>query len=316
MATETSQKLFDWKSLITPAMNLGMQALGDKIAPGADLQSVQNSNANTQANLAENQRQFNIQNQMAQQRMGQSNQIRQTMMPGMYTTLGFSPEQGQKMAADYAARAATPPPAPGGMQMPGNFGAYQPPQQQQGPGLGAKIGGAAINIGTSMIPGLLTKILGGAAPAVAGAVGAGAGAGAGAAAGAAGAGAGAGGGATGGILGGLGATGVGAIAAGAIGAAILAKKLIGQGRKQANKLTGEGGLQYNFNEGLREIVAAQQAGQIDQAQRDDLVRQMYAQLQQDGARFAQGGNNQAKVVDQMLRHYQTNPVTASSLRGF
>lgn len=285
-----SQKLFDWSSLITPAVNLGMKALGDKVAPGADLQSVQNQERNQQ-----------FQNQLTLQKMAQANQIRQSMMPGMYTTLGFSPDQGKQMAANY------------GQNMPAmNFGAggsgssYGMPTAPKAPGLGAKIGGAALGIGTSMLPGILGKLLGGAAPAVAGAAGAGAaGAGAGGAA-AAGGGAG---------LFGLGAATIPVVGGAIAGAALLANKLIGRGRKQANKLTGEGGLQYNFNEGLREIVAAQQSGQIDQAQRDQLVRQMYEQLKQDGAQFAQGGSKQALVVDQMLRHYLENPVTAGSLRG-
>lgn len=291
---ETSQKLFDWSSLITPAMNLGMRAIGDKIAPSADLQSVQNSNANSQAQLAESQRQFNAQHGMAQQKMAQSNQIRQSMMPGMYTTLGFSPEQGRQMAQQYAARAAAPSPVLGGGYGGGQqLGTYAPSNSMQPgrPGLGAQIGKGALGIGMGLAPGLIQGALAGVGP--------------GSATGMAGA------------LGGLGATGAATLGIGAAvgGAALLAKKLIGQGRKQADKLTGPGGMQHNFNEGLREIVAAQQAGQINQQERDQLVRQMYAQLQQDGAQFAQGGKNQAKVVDQMLRHYLENPVTASSLRG-
>lgn len=139
---------FDWKSLIDPAVALGFKAVGDKVAPGADLQNAQNS----RANLAENQRQFNIQNQLAQQRLGQSNQIRQNIMPGMYTQLGFTPQQGQRMTQDYAAKYPAQPAGSsasfgGGTATPN----YSPALQPKAPGLGSQIGKTALGLGTSAL---------------------------------------------------------------------------------------------------------------------------------------------------------------------
>lgn len=148
---------FDWRSLLTPAITLGVKAIGDKLAPSADLQAVQNNNTNARANLAEQQRQFNIQNQLAQQKLGQSNMIRQSIMPGMYTQLGFSPEQGQKMTADYAAKFPVQPSnppvtAPGTMPgIPGGDLALQP----KAPGLGSQIGKGAVGVGLGLAPGLI-----------------------------------------------------------------------------------------------------------------------------------------------------------------
>ena len=133
----------------------------------------------------------------------------------------------------------------------------------------------------------------------------------------------------GGLLGGLGKVGteigtlggllplaagipvLGGIAAGAM----LLPKLFGQGRRQADKLTGEGGLQYNFNKGLADIVSLEQSGQITHEQRNELMKAAYIQLLQDAQSFASQGSNQAKVVDQMRRSYLTNPVTAEALQG-
>src|SRR5262249_30214671 len=56
------------------------------------------------------------------------------------------------------------------------------------------------------------------------------------------------------------------IAAGAVGAGLLAKKFIGQGRKQADKLTGEGGAQNDFNNYMKEIDARHAAGQMTDEQ--------------------------------------------------
>lgn len=129
---------FDWTSLINPAAALGAKALGDKIAPGADLQSVQNN---------QQQNQFN--NQMALQRLGQSTQIRKSMMPGMYTALGFAPEEGQRMAASYGTQTPT---TPGGLT--GGGGSYTPGSAQQQPGGGSTLGTLGkVGLGALSIPG-------------------------------------------------------------------------------------------------------------------------------------------------------------------
>lgn len=120
---------FDWASLITPAASLGAKALGDKVAPSADLQQVRNQQENQQ-----------FQNQLTQQKMAQSNQIRQMMMPGMFTNLGFSPQQGQQMAQRYGQTANAPVGGSGGNYGYTSGGAQ--PQQSGGSGLGtaAKVG--------------------------------------------------------------------------------------------------------------------------------------------------------------------------------
>lgn len=142
---------FDWSSLINPAVSLGSKVLGDKLAPSTEQQSVNNS----KASLAEQQRQFNIQNQMAQQKMAQSNQIRGSIMPGMYTNLGFSPQQGSQMRDQYM-RASAPQSTPGGSSYGYTPGAANAPGT---PGLGSKIGKTAAGIGLSLAPGLIKGAL-------------------------------------------------------------------------------------------------------------------------------------------------------------
>jgi hypothetical protein len=272
---------FDWRSLIPQAVALGSKALGDKLAPGADLQNAQTNRMNSQ----EQARQFDINQRMKQAQMNQSNQIRQNLMPGMYTNLGYDPGTAKKMAAQYGTLTTR-----GGQGGAGMLGqspyAPQGGAQPQGPGLGAKFANAGLGLAPTIVGGLMK---GGAAGA-----------------------------------GGLGSSivpfltnpwtvGIGA----GIAAVALAKKLIGRGRKQANKLTDPGGMQYQFNQDLAEITAAQDSGEITQQEREGLIRQLYAQLQQDANQFAGGGDKQRLVTDQMRTHYtRDNPVTNSALRGY
>lgn len=158
---------FDWSSLINPAVSLGSKVLGDKLAPSTEQQSVNNS----KAGLAEQQRQFNIQNQMAQQKTAQSNQIRGSIMPGMYTNLGFSPQQGSQMRDQYM-RTAAPQSTPGGSSYGYAPGAANAPGT---PGLGSKIGKTAAGIGLGMAPSIISGAMAGIGPGtatgIAGAIG-------------------------------------------------------------------------------------------------------------------------------------------------
>lgn len=152
---------FDWKSLITPAVTLGMKAVGDKVAPDPSLK-----NANTSAQALQNteaQNQFNNQqtqfgDQLQLQKIADAKQIRQNILPGMYTNLGYSPAQGRTMATQPSA------PAPGQVSAPGVSTAPTLPMQgapggSGSPGLGSKIGGAALGIGTSVAPSVIGGLL-------------------------------------------------------------------------------------------------------------------------------------------------------------
>jgi len=99
----------------------------------------------------------------------------------------------------------------------------------------------------------------------------------------------------GGAIGGLGATTLG-IGAGAVGAALLAKHFIGQGRKAANKLTGEGGLQRGFNDTLHEISQMD----IPEEQKWQHYREAYDALVPQALEFAKKGSNEFKVASQMF----------------
>lgn len=129
--------LYDWGSLIPDAFALGGKIVGDKLAPSPDLQSVQNT---------EKQNAFN--NQITLAKMGNANALRSFALPGMFTTLGYSPEQGQSMAQNYSAQAAKMPASQG------YGGAYS---GGGGGGLGSKIGKTALGVGMNFAP----KILGG-----------------------------------------------------------------------------------------------------------------------------------------------------------
>ena len=85
---------FDWKSLITPAVALGSKAVGDIVAPSADLIAAKASAQNSKTS-----------NAIALAKMADANKIRQTAMPSLYTNLGYSPSQDQAMAGDYGATA-------------------------------------------------------------------------------------------------------------------------------------------------------------------------------------------------------------------
>ena len=113
------------------------------------------------------------------------------------------------------------------------------------------------------------------------------------------------------VLAGLNAIPVaGQIAAGVGGLGLLASKAFGRGRRQADKLTGEGGLATNFDAALAEAHRAP----LNEQQRAEAIRYLYNKLQQDSAAFAGQGSQQAKVVQQMLDGYRTNPATLGALR--
>lgn len=154
---------FDWRTLIPQAVALGSRAIGDRVAPGADIQNVQQR----QRELQEQQRQFNIQQQMRQQQMGNANQIRSNLMPGMYTALGYNPADARKMAGDYMAMANRPvnlgAPSGGGTYSPG--GAVQQPSA---PGQGG-VGRTVASIGLGMAPAIAGALMKGGAGAAGGA---------------------------------------------------------------------------------------------------------------------------------------------------
>jgi hypothetical protein len=135
---------FDWKSLITPAVALGSKAVGDIVAPDAATQ-----NAQTNAQTAK------VSNEIALAKMANANKIRQSIMPGMYTNLGYSPAQGQAMASDYGTTAGQGMGfTPGGSEsLPG------------APGLGSKIAKGALNTGLGLAPTIVGGLMHGGAAA-------------------------------------------------------------------------------------------------------------------------------------------------------
>lgn len=159
---------------------MGLGALGNKLAPTPEQQGVNNRNANdqaslaeqqrqSQASLAEQQRQFNLLQQMSLQKMGNSNFIRQSMMPGLYTNLGMSPEKAQNMTAQYTTKSTpapsltsgvstTPSPGLGAAPAGGSSYGYTPgaAMQPKTPGLGATAGKAALGVGLGLAPGLIS----------------------------------------------------------------------------------------------------------------------------------------------------------------
>jgi hypothetical protein len=90
----------------------------------------------------------------------------------------------------------------------------------------------------------------------------------------------------------LAAVGIGA----GVGAALLAKHFVGQGRRAANVLTGEGGLQHSFEQALNEIDSMQ----VDDNTKNQYKKEAYDELVKQGLEHAKGGSNQAKVVAQMF----------------
>lgn len=203
---------FDWKSLITPAVTLGMKAIGDKVAPDP---SLINANTNAQqAKVSDAQNAFNnsqtqFNDQLALQKIARAQQIRQNTLPGMYTTLGFSPEQGKQMAASSAPTAGTAPGAPGiPNTAPSVPSIPSAPAAVSKPSLGSTIAKTAGGVGLSLAPAIIGGLMHGGAAAAAGTAAAGT-------AGTAG---------TAGGLTALGATGIGAAVAAPIIAGLIWKK--------------------------------------------------------------------------------------------
>lgn len=133
---------FDWKSLIAPAAAFGAKVLGDTVAPDPSLM-----NARTNAQTAQ------VSNEIARAKMANANLIRSAALPGMFTTLGYSPQQGQSLAAGYG------------------FGAQNPSPDFTGApstGGGSKAGKIALGAGLSLAP-MLPGIIGHAANATTGA---------------------------------------------------------------------------------------------------------------------------------------------------
>jgi hypothetical protein len=103
------------------------------------------------------------------------------------------------------------------------------------------------------------------------------------------------------------------IIGGAIAAGLLAKKYIGAGRKQADKLTGEGGIQTQFDKEILPSIVDNP--NLSPEQKTQMIQQAYAQLKQESSGFASQGVKQNKVVQQMLASYLKNPVTSGALAG-
>lgn len=104
------------------------------------------------------------------------------------------------------------------------------------------------------------------------------------------------------------AAGVGA----GIGASLLAKHFVGQGRRAANVLTGEGGLQRAFEQSLNEIDSMQ----IPDELKNQYKREAYDELVRQGLEHAGKGGNENKVVSQMFDTIsplfgQQNPLKAA-----
>ncbi len=98
------------------------------------------------------------------------------------------------------------------------------------------------------------------------------------------------------------------------GGALLANHFIGEGRKAADKLTGEGGIQHAFEDTLNQIDA--QPGYTD-AQKWESKTQAYDKLKELGIQFAQQGKNQKKVASQMFDEIShlfgdTNPLKGAA----
>ena len=120
----------------------------------------------------------------------------------------------------------------------------------------------------------------------------------------------------GGILGGLGsigtlggmvplAAGIPIIGAGlAIGAKLWANS---QAHRQADKLTGEGGIQSNLNHDLEQLAIAVGNGQMSQQEADPMQQEAFKVWAEKALEFGSGGGDKRKVVDQMLNSYNWDP---------
>jgi len=109
----------------------------------------------------------------------------------------------------------------------------------------------------------------------------------------------------------LGAAGpIGGLAAGGIMAAKLLRK-IGAGRRTANKLTDDGGIQSNLQNAIHEIDRRKREGQVTPEQAEMLFEKVFRSSAQRGVSFAAGDQgNKRKVVEQMLNTYNWNPTMA------
>ena len=123
----------------------------------------------------------------------------------------------------------------------------------------------------------------------------------------------AGGGGIGGALGSIGtlgglvplAAGIPIIGAGlAIGAKLLINS---QAHRQADKLTGEGGIQSNLNTDLKTLADEVISGKMTQQQADPLWQQAFKAYAEQALKFAEGGGDKATVVRQMLTSYDWDP---------
>jgi len=111
--------------------------------------------------------------------------------------------------------------------------------------------------------------------------------------------------AIGGALGSLGALGIPIIGGGL---AIAAKLLINsQAHRQADKLTGEGGIQYNLNADLKTLADDVISGKMTQAEADPLRQQTFKAWAEKALEFASGGGDKRTVVRQMLTSYDWDP---------
>ncbi len=82
----------DWTSLLTNvAAPLGGKILGDQLAPDASLQNAQNSQNSTA-----------FSQQMQLNTLKRKQQLQSAMLPGMFSTLGYTPDSAKDMANSYA----------------------------------------------------------------------------------------------------------------------------------------------------------------------------------------------------------------------
>jgi hypothetical protein len=254
---------FNWTSLIEPGLALGGSLLGKKLDQNAarDL---------TEYQTKESARQFDLGRSDDLAKIARSNQIRQMIAPGMFTHLGYSPEQGKQMAAKLGSANAPLMGTPGfnpSSPLPGS--PSNPALATPKPSMGGTLAKAGVGTGLGM-----------AAPAIAKAIGIG---GAG--------------------LGGSLATS--AFTFGLPAAAMLGTKLWenSQAHRQADKLTGEGGMQYNLNKQLEELANYVKNGQMSQEEADVYRQQAYKQTADQALQFAAGNGDKTQVVRQMLGGY-------------
>lgn len=131
---------FDWRSLIGPGINLGMKAVGDIVMPEASVQNARTNSRNSE-----------LDRELARAKYGNAQNIRQAMLPGMFTQSGYAPAQGRQMAAGYSSAAPASLPSGG---------------SSQGPGLGSQIAKGAATVGMGLAPAALGSLFSKAAPAM------------------------------------------------------------------------------------------------------------------------------------------------------